>query len=593
LNKFIKYSLLSLVLASIISFFVIRIHRTNNKHKNEITNFLRFSQKQGFYTEPFELKIKNTNPEDTIYYTLDGSIPTKKSFVYKSPVKIDYKYNSPNIISKIQTVSDAVLKKNFFLKPFADSIVFKATVIRVVTYRDNIPRSKVYTYTFFVDSVIYSRYSMPIISLVTDANNFFSYDKGIYVPGKYYDKTNPVWSGNHYQKGKEWERPVNITFFEKNGDIAFSQDAGIRINGLGTRRYPFKPFRLYARNKYGNKYFNYRLFPEKEQNIFKRFVLRTAMGSEKNGFKDALIHNIAKNLNLDIQDSRPVIVFLNGEYWGLYKVRDYFDEYYLSLKYGFDKDKFDILTGINTVIVKQGSKEHYDNLINFIKENDLSYSGGQKNYEYIKTQMDIENFIDYQITNIYFNNMDWLGQENNTKFWRPQINGGKWRWFLCDFDDACMLEYNYDFNLLKHIVDTDKQHTDMSTFFIKNLLKNDEFKNQFINRFIFLMNTTFCPDTVLSKIDKFKKNYQREVEKNFNRWFKTDYKTISMFSGQYLDTNYVSFTVFWHDIINKSLKDFVVKRPYYMKKFLIKEFGLEQDSLYNFEELYKKKIKKY
>ncbi len=571
MNKFIKYFLLSLILACIISFFIIRIHKFNNKTKNEITNSLTFSHKQGFYTKPFELTISSVIfPTDTIYYTLDGSVPTKNSFTYSSPVKIDYRYNDTNVISNISTASDAVLKKNPFLKPFADSIVFKATIIRAVTYRDNIPTSKVYTYTFFVDSVIYSKYSLPIISLITDANNLFDYDKGIYVPGKYYDKTNPIWTGNHFQKGKQWERLVNITFFEKNGDIAFSQDAGIRINGLGTRRYPFKPFRLYARNEYGNKYFNYKLFPQKEQNIFKRFVLRTAMGSEEIGFKDALIHNIVRNLNLDIQDSRPVIVFLNGEYWGLYKVRDYLDEYYLSLKYNIDKDKFDILTGINTIIVKQGSREHYDNLINFIKKNNLS---SLENYEYVKTQMNIKNFIDYQITNIYFNNMDWLGQENNAKFWRPQTTDAKWRWFLCDLDDACMLKYNYDFNLLGYVIDNSKHHTDMSTFLIRNLLKNDEFKNQFINRFIFLMNTTFYPDTVLNKIDEFEKKYEPEVEKNFNRWFKIDSRTLSMLSKQYLDTNYVSFTVFWHNVINKSLKDFAVNRPYYMKKFLIKEFN--------------------
>jgi hypothetical protein len=510
------------------------------------TDSLIFSKEQGYYTKPFELKITNTSPDNTIYYTLDGSIPTKNCFIYKAPVKIDYRYNAPNVISNIPTTLNYEISLGFqWVQP--KSHVFKATVIRAVSYKNQKPSSKVYTYTFFVDTAMYLRYNYPVISLVTNPDNFFDKDKGIYVPGKDYIKTQygTKWSGNYLERGKQWERPVNIAFFEKNGDVAFSQNAGVRIHGHDSRRKTQKSLRLYARKEYGKKILNYKLFLQKNKNKFKRFILQASFRGNV-GFNDLLIHDIARNLNIDAQDYRPVIIFINGEYWGIHTIKDRIDKYYLSSKYNVDKNKIDILENDGTEI--EGSKKNYRTLILFIKNNDLTDT---KNYEYIKTQIDIENYINYQITNIYFNVYDWV---NNIKFWRAQTSNGKWRWILYDSNSGLKKDYTYN-SLQQATVENKKTNT----LLFRNLLKNKEFKNQFINTFALIINTDFSKDTVINKINQFENIYQLEIKEHIERW---------------LNVNTDEFISTWHNNIDK-LRGFAINRPFYMKKYLLEEFNLD------------------
>jgi len=554
LNKYIKYFFLSLILAGISYFFIIRIHKSNKKDKSEITNFLTFSHKQGFYRKPFELTISSISPTDTVYYTLDGSVPTKNSFIYKFSVKIDYRYNDPNIISNIPTTPDNYTGIQKWHPPLGK--IFKATIVRAASVRNKNLSSKVYTLIFFVDTNIYSRYSMPIVSLITDADNFFSYDKGIYVTCKYYDKTNPNYTGNYSQRGSNWERPVNIAFLKKNGAVTFSQDAGIRIHGTSSRKHTQKRLRLYARKKYGNQYFNYKIFPQKNKNKFKRLILANFPT-----FKDVLIYSIIKDLNIDMPDYRPVIVFINGEYWGIHVIRDQLDKYYLASKYNIDKNNIVILGGNS--LIKQETDKQYNNLIKFVENNNLKIP---KNYQYVKNQIDIDCYIDHQIVRIYTN---YYGTHNN-KLWRPKTQNGKWRWFLYDMDKVFSNSNN---NLLKQLVS--EKDIDPAILLFRNLLKNKEFKNQFIDRFIFLMNTTFQKDTVLNKINELEKLYEPEIKEHFDRWYNNiDAKEFIGLSKTNIDTvNSVDDILFYYI---SQLKDFAGKRPYYMKKFIMEEFNLNK-----------------
>jgi hypothetical protein len=533
---------------------------TNRKVK--ITDSLIFSHKQGFYTKPFELKIENTNSDDTIYYTLDGSIPTKNSFVYKSPVKIKYRYNEPNTISDIPLIPDTFFKIfPFFKKDFSIPVFPKATVIRIVSIKDSTLCNKVYTLTFFVDTNIYNT---PVVSLVTDANNLFNKDTGIYVRGKHFDKNDIKHTGNCFQRGEKWERHANITLFKKNGDIAFFQDAGMRIRGGGTRNHPQKSFRLYARTKYGKEYFKYKLFPQKEQKIFKRFVLIAPSATQC--FKEPLIHNIVRNLNLDVKDYMLVTVFVNGEYWGIYTVRDRLDKNYIALKYNINKDSIDIIEGSHTII--EGSIKNFENLIFFVRDSDVTI---QKNYDYIKSQIDIKSYIDHQITQIYFNCIC----DGNYRFWRPGTPNGKWRWFIYDMDTGAQ---DADYNTLKKFTDKENEryyYPNWSGFLFSNLLKNNEFKNQFINRFFFLINTTFSTDSILYKIDEFEKLYEPEIKEHSNRWYGCiDIKKAVSLLKLNTDTINSSTDLFFYFI--SQLEDFARKRPYYMKKFILEEFNLNK-----------------
>src|SRR5690554_2772547 len=368
------------------------VYQPTPNSTNNNSNVLFFSHQGGFYTSPFYLKI-NSLSTDTIYYTLNGDIPTEQSNVLTDALLIEDRSSTPNIFSEIPTTPEQQLIDYKAWEP-PSGLIDKATVLRCASYNNGVKTSKVYTKTFFVGEDILDRYTMPIISLTTEGNNLFSADSGIYVPGVNYKSNDPQWSGNYTKRGKDWERDIHIEYFENDGNLGFSQDAGIRIHGGKTRQAAQKSLRLYARKKYGKQYFNYQLLPNRKVNQYKRFMLRTTMGSwyERTIIKDVVSHQIASDLNIDYQEFQPVIVYINGEYWGIHTIRDRIDERYLGYTHNIDHD---------SVELKQWNNADYNQLMKFIENNDISLNN---NYEYVKTKIDIDNYIDYTIAEFFFAN---------------------------------------------------------------------------------------------------------------------------------------------------------------------------------------------
>ena len=210
--------------------------------------------------------------------------------------------------------------------------------------------SAIMTQTYFVGEKIKEKYNLPIVSLVTAPQNFFDEDSGIYVLGKpYAEQTDADITederqafANYNQHGRAWERPISIELFESNGDASFTQNGGVRIHGGGSRRYPQKTLRFYARSEYdAQEFFDYPLFTgqtsqanNQNTSVYKTFLLRNS-GQDwmKSIFRDAFVQSLVNDTRLATQAARPVIAFLNGEYWGIYTLQERYDEYYLANHY--------------------------------------------------------------------------------------------------------------------------------------------------------------------------------------------------------------------------------------------------------------------
>jgi hypothetical protein len=509
---------------------------------NNLNNQLVFEFNGGFYTDPFYQKVTSLTG-DTIYYTLDGSIPTDSSNTLSDSIKIDYTYSVPNLISNIPTTPDqSLISYKAWEAP--DYIIDKANILRCATYRSGIRTSKIHTHTYIVDSVIFEKYEMPIISLVTDADNLFDHNDGIYTPGINYNLDDPGWTGNYFERGDLWERPVHVEYFEKNGNLGFAQNAGMRIHGGKTRQGAQKSFKFYARDEYEKKYFDYDLMPQRQHNKYKRFLLQTTFGSWENAIiSDVLAHNIAKGMGLDYLDYRPVVVFINGEYWGIQTIRDKIDERYVA--YGNDLDK-------DSVEIRGFYSIPYLSLKVFIESNDLSNT---VNYEYVKTKLDIDNFIDYHIVEMYLKNFDWPA--NNIDAWKEKNDGGKWRWLFYDIDAGFG---NYNYNMFEHMAATDSStvwpNSLSSTSIYRNLIKNQEFKDQFINRYAELLNNDFQKDSLLQKLDKLVELYEPEMPRHISRW------------------NYLESVSNWKDTIDRQIVTFIENRPCAVTKNLIEFFDI-------------------
>ena len=277
-------------------------------------------------------------------------------------------------------------------------------------------------------------------------------------------------------------------------------------------------------------------------------------------FRDGMMQTLVKDrMDIDWQAYKPAIVFLNGEYWGIHSIREKHNEHYLEVNYNIDPDKIDILS--NNSSVKQGSAEHHYNLINFLKANDISLA---ENYEYIKTQMDVNEYLNYQIAEIYFANIDWPG--GNIKFWRPQTESGRWRWILFDTDlgfGAHSLG-QYDSNSLENATTesaTYYANPSWATFLFRKLLENKTFKHQFIQRFASHINTTFHQDRVKHIIDSLKTHIAPEIPRHKLKW-----------------EDSISFDESWEALLQK-IYEFAEKRPDFVKQHIIDKFELNGTAL--------------
>lgn len=552
-----------------------------------------FSFAPGFYLEDIELQIEHPQPNLILLYSLDGSEPLMeniagKSWNYKKYYPIlpgdsfgpmftetsyTYSYNQSLILtdrtpatSVLADVYTTIEKHN--VRAFGE--LFKGHIVRARAY-DAVTGeySPVISGNFFITENGSNRYTIPVLAISFDNEKFYDYEHGIGVPGILFDAwraANPTQSitgwepANYRLSGDSTEFRIHFNYFV-NGEDVLNHDAGMRINGGYTRANPNKSLRLYAKNDYGEKNFNYPFFEGYPVTKFKRLVLRNS-GNDAVGvfFRDAFMHKLAKGLNFDVQESQPVALFLNGEYNGLRNIRERYDKKYFESIHNIPEDQLDFLE--NHVEVKEGDAIFYNQMMALFENNNISFSDDAV-YNNAISFLDPVNFSDYYATTIYSGNNDW--PMNNYLFFRHRttydptapasVNDGRFRWILKDLDRAFFLkakpENGHEWNTLEWATQQDP-----STIVIRRLLENEHYKNYFITRFADLLNTTFKPDRVLGMIDDFKDIYAPEIEENGRRWY-----TYTVPPGP------------WLADVNR-MKNFGTHRPHFQRQHIIDKFNL-------------------
>ncbi len=477
-----------------------------------------FKQESGFYDEDIWLEISVSDKNYQIRYTTDGSLPDINSPVYKQPLKIQNRTSEPNVLSAIKETAPAGDQYT------PSQNVDKCTVVRAAVFDQNGVSGPVVTNTYFIGFDQYRDYNgLPIVSIVTDKENLFDYEKGIYMLGKYHDewksKVNinsyQEWSyeANYTQRGRDWERVVNFELIETDGKMGYEGELGLRIMGNATRAYNQKSFRLYAREEYGDKNIKYPLIPEatKEKNgqdtlkKYRTFLLRNG-GNDCNYSKirDPLVQKLVADRNMDTQESRATIVFINGEYWGVYSLEEDYSDNYIQNNYDIDNK--------DAIIIKCGELEEGENadmaLYNELKsvlDSDLSID---QNYQKLCSMVDIQNFADYFTALIYTANEDCIfNNNNNWRLWRSRsvtdvaYQDGKWRYMLYDTEFSLGLYRGTGYGQI------DSLSTAMNGKVFKKLIKNEDFKALFVTTFMDMRNYNFNMENVTRVIDKLDSQY--------------------------------------------------------------------------------------
>lgn len=535
--------------------------QTNNTSQGftELLEPPSFSVNGGFFSESFNLVLTHPDPSVTIIYTTDGSDPdinnlsgttysyknqypsgvgqlpidnfltnSFRSLEYVAPVTIEDRTNQPNDISMISSTFD--FDPSYYLPDYQ---LFKGTVVRAKAYKPGALPSKIISQSYFVSPEGNNLFSIPVVSLSVDENKFFDYNNGIYVAGVDYDNwrvANPTETPLYYsdsnfdRSGDESERTGHFSYFV-NGSEVLNQQVGIRINGGGSRAFQNKSLRLYARPELGADTFDYPIFPNENFTSYNRLILRNSGNDFFNTYyKDAFTHELVEKTGLDNQAYQPSVVFLNGEYWGMLNLRERLDRHYFERKYGIGEQDIEIIA--DGYQVEEGTGDHFEAMFSYLENNSLSSAA---NYEYIKTQMDVDNFRDYFITNIFIQNTDWPGW--NTLFWRkngtfnpgaPYGRDGRWRTAMKDTDAgfSLMLDIN-DHNTLEFATatgGTEWPNPEWSTLILRRLLENNDFKLNFINRFADMMNTFFLPERVIGLSNQFASVIEPEIEGQIRRW---------------------------------------------------------------------------
>ncbi len=416
----------------------------------------QFSQLGGYVSK--DTKINITIPDDcTVRYTTNGIEPDQNSSIYDS--------SSPINISE-------------------------TTVLKAVAFRDSHLPSETISATYFVEEP----HSIPVVSL--SGAGLIESGSGILVTNTNYDTI----------------CNVHLEYYDEQGVIGSEFDAGAKIFGNDSRKKDRKGLRLKINEQYGVSEITYPFFKNSVSGVktFSSILLRPSGQDQVTAMiRDELVPSIIRGqVNVDYMEVAPCALYVNGEYWGLYYIRERLDADYLVNKYGYPKDKIDLIK--SQIYAQEGTISAYNKLEAFARNNDLKI---KENYEYMASLVDFESLCDFWIVETYFANTD---SENIRCY---QAEDGKWRWMVYDMDWSMWPTHAYANFISLHCLDP-KGHGvfNSDNSIIRKLLENEDFKELFISRYCYHINNTFNPERCIAILEQLSGSIRNEVPRNQARW---------------------------------------------------------------------------
>lgn len=454
-----------------------------------------FSQQGGFYEDSFPLEL--WCPDGLhVRYTVNGATPTADAQPYSEPLLLNEELFSK---SDIYTIVDCIPSVYHAVDDVKHAIVIRAAVFD----ENDSCVGPVVTHSYFIKALGCDLHGLPVLSLAADSLDLFDYETGIFVPGVNYDPIDSTATGNYNMTGREWERQINMEFYETDNS-GLNQQCGLRTHGGASRWFQQKGMRLYARDEYGKKRFKHRFFETTPIASFKRLNLHPYRCSNwlHTGGQEYLSQLVAAQLDIDGLGVRQVVVFINGEYWGIYTLEESPDERYLEDHYDIDLDEVNILKYWG--VTAYGDGMDWWRFRNWIENADLNQPADSA---YAFSRIDIPSFIDYFLLEVFGANLDW--PQNNVLQWQAS-EGAPFRMMFFD-GDGCFTRWNYPalYNAM---------HQGGNSLIINKLMESETFKSMLYERYLVLKNSVFSVGSMKAIWDEYRELVVEEVPDQAERF---------------------------------------------------------------------------
>ena len=530
-----------------------------------------FSHQSGFYNEEFSLEM--TAPEGyTVYYTVNGADPR---------TVIAEQYSAPIPMTDNTDVTWGELTQNAVLamgNTFAPNVFSQMGAWTVRAYATNGKDSTpVTTQTYFVGENIRAD-ELDVFCLAVQPEDFVSTDptgKNIYM---------------NFSEGHERIQAYLEYFTEDSCE--FSSWVEIALNGKGSLGMTEKSFRILFREGANPEVsenlnaFSYNIFGDyatpsatgDDTIYYRRLLLRNGGGDNsgctisRSHIGDAYIARLDSLLHVESMAYKPVFVFINGEFWGIYNARERFDEKYFETVYGVPEEDLAVLECPYPIpyvkfeyLLTHGTQQDVDEFNALFKYAQKYDMADPEHYKYVCDRVDTDNLIDYFCAQIYLNCTDW--PNNNVKVWRnsnPNSISGqdtKWRFCVVDTDHGVGLNSNVDTNILGVLGDGS-----VIGILINGLMGNPEFRERFLMRYIWVTEVYYAPEASLPILEEIVDTVAPVMQLQLNRWKCTD-GTMTPYDGGRPS---------WMYYINV-IRNYMEHRPAVAKKQFKAHFGMSED----------------
>ncbi len=504
----------------------------NGKGYEGITQLPAFSVTPGIYDNAVTVAI-TAGEGETIRYTTDCTTPNASSEVYSGELSIS-----------------------------------KNSVIRAAAFRDGYLSGDVATATYLFKGDG-ADHALPVVTLVTDPDNLWNSKTGIYATGDQFDPdaasyADTLKSATYYQAkfateeqvDTIWEKPAAFSLFDDNGKQVFTQNVGIRIAGSFGRGRAQKGFNVIARKEYGKGSMEYPFFENRPYTEYKAVVLRAgAQDQNRSKIRDELASGLLEGTDINIlyQAYRPTVLYLNGEYWGVYFMKEKRNRFFVA-QHENTENNVDLAIGKGFKQRTYGDNSDWVSLYEYATSHDLSSAEA---YAYVSERMDVDSFRDYMIAEIYNGNTDTY----NFQYYR--LKGGKWKFIFYDF---CWGFQSPSHETLAFRMGKTPSDVCSAKLFAA-MLQNKGWRDSFCRRFGELLNTAFAPERVTALIEELYGYVEPEIKREREKFNKDTFMGVKQ-----PNTNLGTYEGFQSEI--SKLKDFAQRRPEELKRQLQSNLGL-------------------